>query len=76
MTIQKLERVMTRIRQEAHYNITKEDKIHLGELARAIMMEIGTDPRTYKQNKKNLIKLGWIKPYKKNRFTLTNKDLE
>ena len=45
------------------------------ELRRAIMMECGTDPKTYANNRKALIILGWIKTHKKQYVELTDDDL-
>ena len=71
MTINKLERVMWRLRHRNQNNDTPTNR----ELELAIMMEIGTDKQTYKRNRKALIKLGWIKRYTKTRCKITNKDL-
>ena len=70
MTIEKLERVMWRVRKLAETN-----KPTHNELRRAIMYECGTDPSTYYNNKKALKILGWIIPYNKSRYVLTGKDL-
>ena len=70
MTIEKLERVMWRLRK-----LAATDKPTHNELRRAIMYECGTDPSTYTNNKKALLVLGWIVPYNKSRFVLTNNDL-
>lgn len=73
MTIEKLERTIWRLRK----NLKKNEKyIKWQELRKSIMHEIGTDDRTFKNNKKALIKLGWIKTVSKQRFILTNKELE
>ncbi len=69
MTIEKLERVMWRLRN------TKLSKLHWNDLQRATMHEIGTDPRTYKLTKRALQKLRWITCVKSNHFALTNRDL-
>lgn len=45
------------------------------ELKRAIMHEIGTDPRTYLLNKRALFTLGWISKYNSIRLRLTGEDL-
>jgi hypothetical protein len=44
------------------------------ELCRAIMLECGTSPMTYYNNRNALIKLGWIET-RKRRFRLTDLDL-
>ena len=46
------------------------------ELRRAILLEIGTDPRTYVVNRKALIKLGWLKSYSKQKIRITGEDIE
>jgi hypothetical protein len=69
MTIEKLERVMWRLTN------TKTDYYLNQELERAIMYEIGTDIRTYKANRKRLIKLGWIRSKGNKRITVTGKHL-
>jgi hypothetical protein len=62
---------MLRIRQRNPGLMT----IKIMELKRAIMYEIGTDPRTYKSTKKALTDLGWIRS-KGNKWTrLTDVDL-
>jgi len=71
MTIEKLERVMWRLRKNNPNNLTPYN----GELKKAIMLEIGIDPRTYKKNRAALVKLGWLHWYTKNRTRITNKDL-
>ena len=53
MTVEKLERVMWRLRKRN----PGTDTIHNSELRRAVMLEIGTDPRTLKKNRKALIEL-------------------
>jgi hypothetical protein len=70
MTIQKLERVLRRIRAENPGKVKVSNQI----LRRAIMHEIGTDARTVRDNRKALKDLGWIK-CEKSRFRLTGKDL-
>jgi len=74
MSVEKLERVMWRLR-----------KRHPGDpcptwmqLKVCIMYECGTDDRTYYMNRKALITLGWIKsnPHTKSRLLITDKDLE
>ena len=71
MTIEKLERVMWRLRSNA--KSSKKPTNH--ELRRAIMVEVGTDERTYKKNRKALIYMGWIKTYNRKRIILTNIDI-
>ena len=71
MSIQKLERVMWRLRER---NKNKEVVTNT-ELYRAIIIEIGTDPRTYKANRAVLMKLQWIKVYNSKKVTITDKDL-
>jgi len=71
MTIESLERVMRRIREK----YPNKDKISNNELQQVIMMECGTDIRTYNSNRRALIKLGWIKSYGRKRVILTNEDI-
>ncbi len=71
MSIEKLERVMWRLRK----NNPGEDKPTWLQLKRAIMYECGTDPQTYRSNRKALKDLGWIVIYNSKRMKLTNKDL-
>jgi predicted transcriptional regulator len=70
MTIEKLERVMWRIRKDY-----PNQHPSWNELDKAIMKEIGVDRRTQLTNRRALKKLEWIKPYGKKRFMLTDKDL-
>lgn len=69
MTIASLELVMWQLRNDGMNNPSNLD------LRRAIMKHIGTDARTYRNNRKALIELGWIKAYNKSRVQLTNKDI-
>ena len=71
MSVEKLERVLWRIRK----NHKDKLRIHKNELRKAIMLEIGTSAACYQQNRAALIKLEWIKTYKKNYIELTNNDL-
>ena len=71
MSVEKLERVMWRIRAE-HKDAVK---ISNQQLTKAIMMEIGTDPRTIRCNRKALVKLGWIKARNSGSIRLTDIDL-
>lgn len=71
MTVEKLERVMWRIRKD-----NPDNKTPLwSALNRAVMLEIGTDKRTYILNRKALIKLKWITGYSPSRFKITDADL-
>ena len=72
MTVEKLRRVLWRVR-ERHGNT---DPVTNYELRRAVMLEIGTDPRTYTVTRQALVKLGWIKSYSKTKVVLTNEDIE
>ena len=84
MSITSLERVMWRLRKTTPKQpISPVDLIGKSsepltytniELRRAIMMEIGTDLRTYQSNRKALKVLGWINMITKKRFVLTNVD--
>lgn len=71
MSIQKLERVMWRLRKR---NPGNERPTNI-ELRRAVMYEIGTDPDTYTVNRKALIRLGWIRTYNSVRIEITGTDL-
>ena len=71
MSIEKLQRVLWRLRKR-----NKEaNKIANYELRRAIMYECGTHIQTYRENRRSLIILKWIVPYKKHYIKLTNIDL-
>ena len=72
MSVQKLERVLWRLRKK-HPN---QNRFTNYELRRAIMFECGTDPQTYKNNRKALLLLGWMKTHYKQYVELTNNDLE
>lgn len=71
MTIEKLERVMWRVRKDN----PMQTIITNNNLEKAIMKEIGIDRRTYNANRRALIKLGWIKSYNKKTVVITDKDL-
>ncbi len=71
MTVEKLERVMWRMR----HSHPGADLVSIAGLQDAIMREIGIDIRTYNRNKKALIKLGWIKPKGNKWLILTGDDL-
>lgn len=70
MTIEKLTRVMARVRARN----PGAQKITRQELVRAIMIECGTCPQTYYNNKAALTTLGWIRK-KRRKFYLTGLDL-
>lgn len=71
MSVEKLERVMWRIRKRC----PDQGVISIHQLMRAIMLECGTDPRTYSNNKRALVKLGWIKKKGNKWVVLTGNDL-
>jgi len=71
MGIDRLERVMWRLRKE--YPDTNQ--IRNTDLRRAIDIECGTDIRTYKSNRKALIRIGWLKHKNKGKVYITNKDI-
>jgi len=72
MSVEKLERVLWRIRK----NNPKQDIVKWIELKRAIMYEIGTSMRAYNSNRRALVDLGWIKVgVGTSDVTLTNEDL-
>ena len=70
MTVEKLKRVMWRIR--AKY--PGQNRIGWRKLRMAIMVECGTWDRTYYANAQALVNLGWIKRDKK-MIVLTGNDL-
>lgn len=70
MTVQKLKRVMQRVR----YRNPQKERVNLAELQRSIMLECGTTRATYYSNKRALVKLGWIR-MNGQYFMLTDKDL-
>lgn len=71
MSVERLERVMWRLRRRCPGN----DRPPWSELRLAIMKECGTDPKTIKVNKRALKLLGWIKVNKGNAIELTGEDL-
>ena len=71
MTIQKLERVMWRIRKDN----PGENRPTNASIERAIIRECGTDPKTYRNNRRALLKLQWLKVYNSTRCELTNVDI-
>ena len=71
MSIQKLERVLWRLRRK----FPNEKKVPWIEFKRAIMIECGTDPATYRKNRDALVALGWVKMNKKRKANLTEMDL-
>ena len=72
LTIEKLERVMWRLRKiDNHTYAIMSNK----QLETSIMKEIGTDQRTYNNTRRALKKLGWIQPVGSKRFMITNRDL-
>jgi len=71
MSLEKLERVLWRLRKK-HPNTDNVSNI---ELKRAIMIECGTDPKTYYNNRKALITLELIEAKWSSKVRLTNKDI-
>ena len=71
MTVEKLERVLWRLRKRK----PGVNRFTNHELRRAIMYECGTDPHTYKYNRKALRDLGWIRNHGKKWIHLTGADL-
>ncbi len=71
MSIEKLQRVMWRVRQ----NTPGSDRVKILDLRRAIMHEVGTDIRTYYVTKGALTLLGWIRAINNKWVKLTGKDL-
>ena len=70
MGIDKLKRVMWRIRE------MQPGKVFVSReyIQRAIMLECGTWPLTIRNNRKALIRLGWLRT-RKTKYELTDKDL-
>ena len=73
MTVENLQRVLWRLRKKLPN--TEHPMPSNAELRRAIMHECGTDPATYRNNRKALLLLHWIRIHNKKRIILTNKDL-
>lgn len=71
MTIQRLERVMWRIRKR----YPQKARLTNENLEYCILLECGTDPKTVRVNRMNLIKLGWLEISKEGDIILTNKDI-
>jgi len=71
VTIEKLERVMWRLRKR-HPDASSITNL---QLKRAIMYECGTDPTTFRNNRKALKDLGWIKPVSRKSIKLTDADI-
>ena len=71
MSINKLEQVMWRLRTK----FPNQTKISNHELMRAIMVEIGTSQWCYWNNRKSLLRLGWIKKFKSKCVIITNNDI-
>ncbi len=71
MTVEKLERVMWRVRKQ-HPNT---NMIPYNSMRLAIMKEIGVCQRTIQNNIKALKRLGWIKVHSRHKYLLTNEDL-
>lgn len=71
MSVEKLQRVMWRLRSRNNSDL----KIPVTELQRCVMLEIGTDPRTYVITKNALIRLQWIRTRKNRHIWLTGKDV-
>lgn len=71
MSYEKLERVLWRLRKK----YPNTDNIPNIELKRAIMIECGTDPKTYYNNRKALITLELIETRGSTKIHLTGKDI-
>lgn len=71
MSIEKLERVMWRLRKLADGTRNPVNSL----LEKAIMYECGTSRKTYTDNRRALIKLGWIKSHNTKRIRITDRDL-
>jgi hypothetical protein len=71
MSVEKLERVLWRLRSSKPDQVTFTNK----ELRKAIMYECGTDPITYTKNRTALKHLGWIRARNNKYIRLTNADL-
>ena len=71
MSIEKLERVMWRLRKNNPDNLKPTNQ----ELKKCIYYECGTSRETYARTRKVLIELGWIRTYNNKRVKITDKDL-
>jgi hypothetical protein len=71
MSIQKLQRVMWRLR----HKYPGKAAVSNNALMLAIMQECGTSPITYTQNRSALKKLGWIKASGPNYVMFTDVDI-
>ena len=71
MSVQKLERVLWRLRKTK----PESNKFTNHALRQAIMFECGTDPQTYRNNRKALGMLGWISSQGTKYVILTNNDI-
>ena len=71
MSVEKLERVLWRLRKRCPDNNYPK----WNELTRCIMYECGTDPLTVRNNRKALVTLGWIVTLKGRKVRLTGNDL-
>lgn len=71
MTLERLERVLWRLRK----NIHSVDCFDAKDLTIAIMRECGTDPRTVRVNIQALLALAWIEKVDEETFSLTGRDL-
>ena len=71
MSLDKLKRVLWRLRS----NNKNTQFITNNELKRAVMRECGVHIRTYRDNRKSLVDLGWIKSVGSKRIRLTDEDL-
>jgi diaminopimelate decarboxylase len=71
MTVETLTRVLWRLRKRN----PGTDVVTYYELKRAIMYECGTSPVTYRNNRKALRELRWIKAKSKTQIILTGKDI-
>jgi len=60
MSIEKLKRVLWKLRSGQ----PDRKRFRVLELERAIMMVCGTSKATYRENKRALVKLGWIQSHK------------
>lgn len=72
MSIENLKRVMWRLRKR----FPGKSYILNNELRKIVEIDCGTDPKTWRVNRAVLIRQGWIKPFRKHRIYITNKDLE
>jgi hypothetical protein len=71
MSVENLQRVLWRLRK-----LRESHVFTCNELKQAIMMECGTDRRTYYNNRRAMKELQWIRPRGSKRILVTDKDIQ